>query len=161
MVSFKNFSAFSPVNRSLRLSLLSLNAFKSNGIISDMPPVAVAAAMGMAVEAVTFNARIQLMDFLRLVKAVFRSSILSPTFAQNLSSFSNASTMPWIKAIFASSKLSNDHPSKYTTTVLSSFFKSSSNILRMLDFPEPQSPYNPTVIGRFLSFVTTLFSNSA
>lgn len=66
-----------------------------------------------------------------------------------------------IKAIFASSKLSKDQPSKYTTTQSLSFSSSSFKILRILDLPHPQSPYSPIVIGKFFSFVTTSFNNDA
>ena len=144
--SFINSSASPPVIFSSNSFLLdSVLKEPKNEIrlgINEAPPVVYAIAAG----AKTFftdhrRVRIEKILFFTVLAAFFTVSFKSPV--KHLL-FSRFSTIPCINAIFASSKLSKLHPSKYITTEVSfesaSFSIISFKILRVLDFPLPQSP---------------------
>jgi prophage maintenance system killer protein len=157
---FKNVSPSSPCNLSARsVELIDENSFIKCGA-SDRPPEKYAAAVGtMTFLKLRPIKRIQLTDLNNFVA-------LSLTLLPKVLCFLNFSTIASRRVALASSYPSKTQPLKYKTSVPSfsspcSPESSFSIILRILDFPLPQSPNTPIVTGSTASSLITSISKSA
>jgi len=92
----------------------------------------------------------------RRLRAPNRSLTFSHTVASPFTRSWMASSMVPIRAVFASSYPSKSQPSKDRHTTFGSSSRSARIILRRLDFPLPQSPNTPTVVGSSRSDRTIL-----